>query len=204
MTNSGAQTLDPGQFKVTNTFPYGSIVKLCTDEKNADQFVLEADKTTYVYKTAHRAQLLCQLFECISKKVPNKFKTTGPVRAQRLRKNGARVDCLISVAPYGLIEMDEAQQILQEYRWVNVTRIGTDDAIRGFFFQATGRTKIFFVEDVDRLITASKVQLKLVGSDNVPILRNFDMQGVINQRNGVYASIPAAVSIFNVNKLTRR
>jgi hypothetical protein len=189
---------------VTNTFPYGSIVKLATDEKNADQFVLEADRTTYVYKTAHRAQLLCQLFECISKKVPDKFKTVGPVRAQRLRKNGARVDCLLSVAPYGILESDSLNQLVQEYRWVNVTRLGTDDAIRGFFFQASGRTKIYYVEDVERIITASKIQLKMVGLEGVPMVRNFDMQGVINQRNGAYAGLPAAVSIFEVNKLTRR
>lgn len=108
LTKSAALTLDPTQFTVTNTFPYGSITKLSTDEKNADQFILEAEKTTYVYKTAHRPQLMCQLFECIAKKVPDKFKTAGPVHAQRLRKNGSRIDCLIYIAPYGLIEMDRS------------------------------------------------------------------------------------------------
>lgn len=205
LTKSAALTLDPTQFTVTNTFPYGSITKLSTDEKNADQFIIEAEKTTYVYKTAHRAQLLCQLFECISKKVPEKlFKTAGPIRAQRLRKNGSRVDCVIYIAPYGLIEMDHSSQVLQEYKWVNVSRLGTDDAVRGFFFHASGRTKIFFVEDVEKMINASKYQLKMVGLDNMPIVRNHDMQNVINQRNGVYASIPAAVSVFDVNKFTRR
>lgn len=203
MTKNEALTLDPTQFKVTNTFPYSSIVKLSTDEKNPDQFIMEADKTTFIFKTSHRAQLLCQLFECISKKVPDKFKTTGPVRAQRLRKNGSRVDCMLYMAPYGLLEMDATNQVLQEYKWVNVTRMGTDDNVRGFFFQSTGRTKIFFVEDVEKIISASKFQLKMVGLE-VPVVRNFELQGVINQRNGVYAAIPAAVSVFDVSKLTRR
>ncbi|KAJ1420992.1 hypothetical protein B484DRAFT_399676 [Ochromonadaceae sp. CCMP2298] len=203
LTKSAVLTLDPGQFRVTNTFPYSAIVKLDTDEKHEDQFSLEVNKTVFLFKTAHRAQLLCQLFECIAKCVPEKFKTAGPIRAQRLRKNGARVDCQLAVAPYGLIEIDSANQVLQEYKWVNVSRVGSDENKMGFFFEATGRIKIFFVEDVEKIVTASKFQLTQVGV-KVPFLCNQDVQSMVSLRANAYAAIPAAVSVFDVNKSTRR
>ena len=92
-----ALTLDPSNFAVTNTFPYGDITKLTPDQGDGEQFNMEIDKTTYVYKTTFRSHLLCQFYECIAKRHPNKFKCAGPFNTQRLRKNGSRVDnCLVA------------------------------------------------------------------------------------------------------------
>ena len=115
------------------------------------------------------------------------------------------MDCLISIAPYGIIEYDSNQHILQEYKWVNITRIGTDDTVKAFFFQSTERTKIFFVENLEILINACKQQLYMLGLHKIiPITRNFDIQTVIIQRNNLYLSLPIAISIFHVSKITKR
>ena len=99
-----ALTLDPSNFTVTNTFPYGDITKLTPDPSDGEQFNMEIDKTKYVYKTTFRSHLLCQFYECIAKRHPNKFKCAGPFNTQRLRKNGSRVDNCLVVAPYGIRE----------------------------------------------------------------------------------------------------
>lgn len=85
-------TLDPTQFRVTNTFPYATISLLNIDEKSTDQFELEtANKNKYIFKTAHRSHLLCQLYECIEKDsldspVKSLLKSEGLFEAQRVLK----------------------------------------------------------------------------------------------------------------------
>lgn len=205
LTNNAALTLDPAAFKVTNTFPYSAITSLSVDEKTKDQIKVEFNKTKFVYQTAHRAHLLCQLFECVSKSVPNKYKIAGPYRAQRVRKNGSRVDCRISVAPYGIIEADSAGRLLQEYFWVNMPSIGTDERNQGFFFEYSGRMKLFVIDgELNQVIVASKAQLKQLGLDGNPFLSGQDMEKIMTFRHTVYSSIQSAVSTFDVNKITRR
>jgi hypothetical protein len=197
-------TLDPSNFSVTNTFPYASITKLGPDEKNADQFILEVEKTLYNYKTAYRAQLLCQLFECITKKIPNKFKIIGPFVAGRLRKNGSRVDCKLSASSYGIVETDVSGRTLQEYLFVNISKIGADEKLRAFFFRASGRAKVFFLDDIDALMNGCKFQVRQLGIDSITFMPGTSINDVLQARSQSYSITGAPVSSFDVNKLTRR
>lgn len=206
ITANTAITLDPNKFTETNTFAYTSISKIGIDEKHPDQFnlELEGDRTVYKYKTAHRPQLLCQLFECINKKIPSKFKKAGPFTAQRVRKNGSRVDCKLIFVSYGIVEVDIANRIVQEYKWVNFSRFGSDEKVNGLFFEATRRTKIFYISDINLVIENMKYQLKQLGLDDIPYIPNQDLTLVMDYRFKKYSSIPTAVSIFDVNKITNR
>lgn len=203
LTHAVGQTLDPSSFKVTNTFPYEKI-SLSADEKNADQVVLELDKTTYTYKTAYRSHMLCQMYECITKKAPSKLPSFGPFDGLRLRKNGVQVQCQLFIVSFGVVEQDMYGNILQEYKWVNVSRFGADEQNQAFFFEYSGRTKIFYMQNLDRLIQVCKSQIKQLGMDKVPYVPNQTVSVIMKHRLEAYSSIPAAVSVFDVNKFTRR
>lgn len=203
MTKNAVITLDPNSFSSTNNFPYNTITNVSVDEKNCDNINLEIGKI-YTYRTSHRAQLLCQLFECISKAVPDKYKPHGPYSAQRLRKNCTRVDCRLVIYPYGIIEEDVSGRLLQEYKFVNFTRIGTDSRNNAFFFQISGRTKIFYVQELDPLMNASKFLLKQLGLTSIQTLSDQNVEDIMKHRAGLYDAIPVAVSIFDVNKVTNR
>ncbi|RYH32347.1 J domain-containing protein [archaeon] len=203
LTQAVGQTLDPSSFKVTNTFPYDKI-SLSADEKNSDQVVLELDKTTYVYKTAYRSHMLCQMFECITKKAPSKLPSFGPFDGLRLRKNGVQVQCQLFIVSFGIVEQDIYGNILQEYKWVNILRFGADEQNQAFFFEYSGRTKIFYMQNLDRLIQVCKGQIKQLGMDKVPYVPNQTVSVIMKYRLEAYSSIPAAVSVFDVNKYTRR
>lgn len=77
LTKDSIITLDPSTFSVTNTFAYNSITKISPDDKEKDQFNVEYEKTTYVYKTTYRTKLLCELYHCVVTKIPNKYKSYG-------------------------------------------------------------------------------------------------------------------------------
>jgi hypothetical protein len=95
-------------------------------------------------------------------------------------------------------------QLLQEYKWVNLTRVGTDERNRAFFFEYSGRTKIFFFAHLDKMVSGIIFSLRQLGMENIPILRDQSITDIISYRNGVYDIIPPAVSIFDVNKLSKR
>ena len=182
-----ALTLDPNNFTVTNTFPYGDITKLTPDQSDSEQFNMEIDKTTYVYKTTFRSNLLCQFYECIAKRHPKKFKCAGPFNTQRLRKNGSRVDNCLVVAPYGIIETDPAGRTLMEYSYVNMSRIGTDEAARALFFSISGRTKIFFANDMLNVTNAARVMLQQIGLlSKVTFMNNQNVNDIIKFRSQRY------------------
>jgi hypothetical protein len=200
-----ALTLDPSNFTVTNTFSYGDILKISPDPSDVDQFILDIDKTSYVYKTAFRSQLLCQFYECITKKHPNKFKSVGPFSAQRLRKNGSRVDNSLLITPYGIVETDPAGRTLMEYSYVNISRIGSDEQARAIFFVASGRTKVFFANDMQNISNGVRVMLQQVGLLNkVAFMNNQNVNDIIKFRNQKYMDCGLALATFDVNKVTKR
>ena len=126
LTTNAVITLDPSNFNITNTFNYTNITKIYPESD--DQFSLECDKTIYTYKTPYRGHLLCQLFQCIAQRIPDKFRNLGNYDAQRMRKNDCRKDCKLIVASYGLVEKDSRTDvILQEYHYINIRKLGTDN-----------------------------------------------------------------------------
>lgn len=189
---------------MTNTFPYSAISKLGPDEKVEDQLSFEVEKTSYVFKTTFRPQLMCELVECITRKLPTKFRSMGPFNSQRMRKSGARIECRVLTAPYGIVETDISGRVLQEYRYINISKIGTDERSRALFFKASGRAKIFFCEDLESVITGCKYQLKQLGIDSINFLTGQDINDVLSSRTASYVATGAAVSVFDVNKSTRR
>lgn len=205
LTRDSVLTLDPSNFNVTNTFPYSSINKLGPDEKVEDQFVMEVERSSYVYKTAHRAQLLNQLFECITRKLPTKFKSYGPFHARRLRKNGSCVDCLLSALSYGIVEADNvSRKTLQEYMYVNISKVGLDESARAIFFEASGRIKIFYLDEYDAFTAGVKALIKQVGTGDIPFAFRQNITEQAGLRKARYIAAGNAVSVFDVNKVTGR
>lgn len=205
LTKTAVVTRDPATFEVTNTFPYASISKIEPEDKvDKDQFVFEVEKQgKFNFRCTHRAHLMCQLFECCIK-CTGKSKTYGPYRAQRLRKNGVRLDVKLAVASFGIIELDSTGKVTQEYHWVNISKLGSDDRDRGFFFAFSGRIKIYFVEELDQAWSGCKMQLQLVGLVNIPLVKDITINEAVKIRHSAYANTGSAVSVFSVNKKTSR
>ena len=204
MTKSAAVTRDPSTFAVTNTFPYNALISLGPDDKDTNVFNFEVEKQgKFTFKCAHRNQLLNQFFECCTKST-GKFKSFGPFRCQRLRKNGGRVECKLAVASFGVVELSDTGRILQEYRWVNFKKIGSDERENAVFFEYSGRIKIFFVSDMSSFLSGCGSQLSKVGVSSVKMVPNLTLNEIIRKRSASYASTGAAVSVFSVNKKTSR
>lgn len=122
----------------------------------------------------------------------------------RIRKSGSRSEVKLICAPHGLIELDAGDRLLQEYHWVNFTRIGCDEKSSGFLFEYSGRTKVFSTPDFNALATGCKSQLRNVGLDQVPVMLNQTLSAVITYRSNAYANTGSSVALFDVNKTTKR
>jgi DnaJ family protein C protein 13 len=205
LTKNAIITLDPSDFKVTNSFSYGTILKVTADEKNAEEFKIEIEKAgKFVFRCTHRKYLLCQLFEQWTKN-KGKLKSFGPYAAERFRKSQVRQPVQLAAAPFGLVELDPSGHILQEYMWVNVTRVGIDNNSRSVFFLHSGRIKIFFLADVDGFMAGCRAQVKALGmTEEVPIIGGQSVEDAAKKRMDYYYKTGLAVSVFNVNKVTRR
>lgn len=180
------------------------MINLTPDEKDADIFHFEVEKQgKFAFKSTHRNQLLCQFFECCTKKT-GKFKNFGPFRGQRLRKNGGRVECKLAVASFGIVELADSGKVLQEYRWVNFKKIGSDEREHAVFFEYSGRIKIFFVSDMPAFLSGCGTQLSRMGMSSCKIVPNLTLNEIIRKRSSSYSATGAAVSVFNVNKKTSR
>ena len=163
------------------------------------------DGTDYRFKTAHRSLLLCNMYEGISKNC-NKMKTYGPYNALRLRKNGSKIDTQLDVASYGLVEKDNSGRVLQEYLWVNFSAMGSDEINRGLFFDYSGRTKIFYVEQVEALVKSCKDQVRQLGleANDITFVSGQDIQKAMSGRQYKYNNTGAAIATFDVNKTSGR
>ena len=204
ITKTAVVTRDPNTFEVTNTLGYKNITTIGPDEKYPDQFIFKHDKSgEFCFKCTHRDQILCQLYEAMTKDC-SKFKTYGPYRAQRLRKNGLRTEAKIAVASFGIVEMNEHGKVLQEYRWVNVTKIGFDEKDYGMFFQYSERIKIFYVSDLNQVMTGIGACLKQIGICNVKMSKGQSVVETIKLRSKCFSNVGSPVAVFNVNKQTNR
>lgn len=190
---------------MTNVFTYSSIIKIYPDEKNSEQFTIDVDKAgKFVFRCTHRKQLLCQLFEQWTKE-KGRLKTFGPYDAERFQKNQVRQSVKLAAAPFGLVELDMSGHILQEYMWVNVSRIGVDNNSRSMFILHSGRIKIFFLADLDNFVVGCRSQIKALGmADEIPVIGGQMVEDASQRRMAYYYKTGLAVSTFSVNKVTRR
>lgn len=122
----------------------------------------------------------------------------------RLRKNQHRVECKLAVASFGIIELSENGKVLQEYRWVNIKKIGSDEREQAIFFDYSGRIKIFYIpNDMSAFLSSCTSQLAQIGI-SVKVLNGQSLQEIVKIRLTNYATTGLAVSFFNVNKQTAR
>jgi hypothetical protein len=136
---------------------------------------------------------------------PNKLKSYGPYRSQRVRKNGVRVDCKLSASPYGIVEYDTADRLLQEYSWVNITRVGVDEKVNGLIFEYSQRMKVFVITlDIQNFVTSCKTLVRNVGRDSIQFVTNQSLPGVLISRNEAYSSTGSAIAVYDTNKITKR
>lgn len=204
LTKTAVVTIDPSNFSVTNKFPYAQMSKLGPDEKVSDQLNFEVEKLgKFAFKCSHRSDLLCQLLECCAKNT-GKYTKFGPFRCQRLRKTSLRVDGLLEVAPYGIVEYDTSNRVIQEYKWINISKLGTDENVRACFFEHSGRIKVFFLSETDSFIHGAKTQIAKLGIESLPIYTNQNLNDVIKKRQVATAAVGNAVSVFSVTKKTLR
>ena len=205
LTSDQAQTLDPTTFAVTNTFPYVEITKVVVDEKALDQFMVEVDRKQFVFKTPFRAQLLCQLYERISRRSPKQLRSFGPYLVQRVRKDGSHVDCQLTVAAHGIVETSVAGKVLQEYKFVNVTSVGVDNSARALFLLVSNRMKVFLSDDFLRVYSGCRDQAGGHAFDNLHFeTASLSLPEVLTERGARYAALGSGVSVFDVSKTTRR
>jgi hypothetical protein len=106
--------------------------------------------------------------------------------------------------PYALVEVHAPHRVVQEYKYVNVTKIGIDARSRALTLRYSGRIKVFIVDDIDGLVAAIKPQLRLLGVEKSLELTSVDASQVMAERTATYAAIGTAVAVFDVNKLTKR
>ena len=144
-------------------------MNLTIDDSAQNQFVLEYGPTKFTYQTAFRSHLLCQLFECISKIKPDQFKSFGPFLADRLHKDNSRTECRLTIASFGIVESYTDDHIIQEYKWINIKKLGVDQSAHALFFVASGRIKIFYSNDLDAILQASRDQVKQLGINDTEL-----------------------------------
>eukprot|EP00602_Paraphysomonas_sp_CaronLab_P011509 CAMPEP_0185040382 /NCGR_PEP_ID=MMETSP1103-20130426/38364_1 /TAXON_ID=36769 /ORGANISM="Paraphysomonas bandaiensis, Strain Caron Lab Isolate" /LENGTH=2494 /DNA_ID=CAMNT_0027579655 /DNA_START=336 /DNA_END=7820 /DNA_ORIENTATION=+ len=115
-----------------------------------------------------------------------------------------RTECKLAVASFGIVELSENGNILQEYRWVNFKKIGSDEKDQAVFFEYSGRIKIFYVADLSMFLSGCTTQLNQIGISKVKLIPGQSLIEVVRKRAATYANTGAAVSVFNVNKKTSR
>ena len=159
-----------------------------------------------MYQTTYRAQLLCHLFECISRIIPTKFKSFGPYLAVRLHKDDSRTEVKLSLASFAIVEFDMSDRVIQEYKWTNISKICIDNTASALYFVASGRIKIFYSRQTDLFLSACQQQIRQLGisSSDIELLSNQSVVEAITSRKQTYQTIPTAVSVFDVSKYSSR
>jgi hypothetical protein len=186
LTNIGIVTIDPGTFRVTNSLDYSSVTSLVSDETTEDQFTLTAAGESFLFKTSYRTQLLCQFIECATTYCPqlsHLFSSFGPFESQRIRKSRVKIDCRLSIAPYGVVELDKSGKVLQKYLFVNITGFGIDEKTKMFFFIHSERAKIFTCDNPSQVLDVTKKQLKLLGIAKPTIFGTSSANEVFEKRS---------------------
>lgn len=191
-------------------FQYSGIIRILPDEKIEDQFTIEYDQKSFVFKTAYRSHLLCQLYECMYRKNALQLKFIGPFdNVQRVRKNNGSIMCRLTVAAYGIVECNNYDSVIQEYKFINISKYGIDSKSGGFFIEVEGRMKIFSAdkEDCLALLVGCREQVKALALDkntSVHFIENANLNDMIASRALKYTSTGNAVMVFDVSKVTRR
>jgi DnaJ family protein C protein 13 len=135
---------------------------------------------------------------------PSTLKTPIKYNAKRLRKNNTRIDCKLQASPYGIVEMDPiSDKILQEYRYVNIAKVGFDDSAKVLFFQVSNRIKIFSIDDLSRILGSIKEYINQIGMKNLSVA-SANANDIVVLRKSQFSNVGTAVSVFDVNKFTRR
>lgn len=202
-------TIDPANFAATHNFLYDEIIKIYPNDKHPNQFTVEVNKQgSFAFETAYRSQLLCQLHECCDK-ATHKFLSNGPYTVERIKKNGTKNDVTLTSTPYGLIECDKYGRTIQEYKYVNITKVGVDTGNLSIFFEACARIKVYqmqmepmkFVAFVDSI----RKQLDQLGLGWIPFLLDQKYTLVVEKRLATsFLTNSAPVAVFDVYKPTRR
>lgn len=196
-------TIDPLKFSVTNTFPFDELQNLTINE-NREHFSFVWNNLLFTYSCEYRSHLLCVLHESMSKYSTNTMKSYGPFNAVRLRKSGNEQSCKINVEAFGLTENNSRLEVVQSYKWYNISKIGYDEASFAFYFEYSGRMKVFLSPDFFQILNSCRQQLRLIGLENLPIISNLKLSVIVQNRMISYSSIPVGVSSFEVNKWSRR
>jgi len=189
---------------VTNKFPYESLASVGPEENSADQIKLDVtNQGVFIYQTAYRSQLLCQLFEICSKNT-KKFRSLGVFKSSRIDKNRVHVDGFLEATPYGIVEYDKGNRILQEYYYCNIAKIGTDPSQHAIFFEYSARIKVFTLPKLEQIYINIKTQSQAIGICNIQYIPNNTLQEILDIRANFYKSTGSSVAYFDVHKLTRR
>ena len=116
------------------------------------------------------------------------------------------MDCKIAVAAYGLVECDTMGKILQEYKYMNLSRCGVDMKSSAFFIEISGRMKIFLVDQCSNLYSNCKDQILSLALNKKSAVQLVDLnlKEEVAHRTSTNNTAHATVSMFDVSKVTRR
>lgn len=216
LTETAVVTLDPADFRVTNTFDYAAMANIQADPTSQDRLSYDWEGQNFVFSTDHRSHLLCKLFECIMKAGKQDLATRQQLQkdtysGERVHKNGHRTAVVLSVAAYGIIERSASGagadagegRLLQEYPFVNMESMGSDEWERALFFSYSGTPKAFIVPDINAIFESCRRIVRSKGF-NIPLARQGKLETQQASKKAVANALGASISVFDVNKNSRR
>jgi hypothetical protein len=199
-------TIDPVTFEVTNSFDYSDLKKLkCTDRDPGEFTFTCAKNGTMLWKTEFRGHLLTELVRLRAITVDDAtFGLPGPFPAERIKRTGARVGCMLVVRPHALCETTKTGDVVSEYRYLQVQgiQLAEDKAI--LILYVSGRARVWAVGALrDALVSEMKKQATQIGL----VLRDGPLTSVENvqQERAKYGSgsgVPLCT--YTVAKVTKR
>ena len=197
--------VDPSTFEVTHIFNYADIESVNPEESRLDHFSLDVKKFgIFLFKTSFRSRLLCRIFKCLYNCVAN-ASIFEQFSGHRVTKILSKLRVSLEISKHGILEYNESKELMKEYFYCNITKVGIDKIMKALFFEYSGRIKVFILEDrFDEVIAQVEIQLRGVGLSSIQISTNKTYDEIINIRKGMYDIIGASVAVFDVHKISHR
>lgn len=220
LTPHALLTADPSTYGVTNIYTYGAIRSVLVSPTDPLEMSLEVDGTgTLKLRCRWRTELLLCLYKLLglSRLNPGASYLTDrsvvPLPAQRIKRAGDRLDCLLIDLPFALCMLTRDGVCLREYRWseIHSFRLASDGTL-GIAFHCLGRNRIYLCEGREDLAQrctmrakAAGIALKQVQSAPLSTIQDekltYHRLGRAPQEGG---HPPPAITVYSVEKITQR
>jgi hypothetical protein len=115
-------------------------------------------------------------------------------------------DCNLTVSAFGIIECSNYGIVLQDYKYLNISKYGIDNKELAFFIEVNGRKKMFISSNYLLLYANCKDQLSalIAEKDFSPLFIEMTLKDIVNERSKKYGYTGVAVSVYDVSKVSQR